>query len=854
MADIKRMRYFDQQLLVLDDFTDEQAYHIGMRQRHNQLLHTPGVARGLEVNKTGVKEVKVKEGMAINEQGQEIALDKESDPIKLDEFASGDRILITIRYKPVEDSPTGDPPQNRRILEKAELKKIKEGAGVPIDSSEVRLARITMGATDIVEPFDLTVRRVAGASAFDNPDAAVTVRSLRISNPASPNTQWPTLTATAANQMTLSGSLALQGLSATGDISSNGSVRASGDLSCRNLSLTGVAQGKLDVRGLLLANKLEITDANGVTHQDNWIGMANNIEGGTKWLHVGGISDSGKRRLALLADVTYVSGNLGIGTTSPHTQLTLTGSIGFTNANTPLMYIYQSGFSNPERPVIAHSPPHPNYGIAYNDAEDQMIFQGNGLPVLAVDLNNRRVGIGTKTPASELHIGGAAPSIFLVGNTTANQDGLRVHYNTSIRWGVIDVNGTSLRLRGDAEAAGDAGTDRIAIDLTTGNVGIGATNPAAPLQLRKLTAISEGATGAGAWANFGSNAFYDDGSWKRIDATKAGVNLHINAEGGGQEFRFARIEADGSRLRSIAVLGTDRSYILEGNVGIGTQTPYAKLTLAGSLGFTNDVSPMMYIFQSGTTNPEKSIISHSPGASSWGLFYNDDLDSMLFKGSGIPVMTVALGSRVVTVNGRLDAPNKSGFVVDCFVNNVGETLEQGDVVVIGGDPASLYYGPDYTVPIPEIDLAQRDYDTRVCGIVCEIHIGTKSEPVSEKAAKVESGKKSLNFSSGIVRKKGKKIEHVEPQTFTRDELENLDRTKIAPGKTGLMVTLGAFAHCKVDADIAPINVGDLLTTSPTKGHAQKALDPAKAVGAIIGKALGSLKKGKGKIPVLVMLQ
>ena len=29
---------------------------------------------------------------------------------------------------------------------------------------------------------------------------------------------------------------------------------------------------------------------------------------------------------------------------------------------------------------------------------------------------------------------------------------------------------------------------------------------------------------------------------------------------------------------------------------------------------------------------------------------------------------------------------------------------------------------------------------------------------------------------------------------------------------------------------------------------------SKAVGAVIGKALGSLKNGKGKIPALVMLQ
>jgi len=71
---------------------------------------------------------------------------------------------------------------------------------------------------------------------------------------------------------------------------------------------------------------------------------------------------------------------------------------------------------------------------------------------------------------------------------------------------------------------------------------------------------------------------------------------------------------------------------------------------------------------------------------------------------------------------------------------------------------------------------------------------------------------------------------------------------------GKMVTLGAYAHCKVDADIAPIQAGDLLTTSPTRGHAQKALDSTQMTGAIVGKALGSLEKGKGKIPVLVMLQ
>jgi hypothetical protein len=83
--------------------------------------------------------------------------------------------------------------------------------------------------------------------------------------------------------------------------------------------------------------------------------------------------------------------------------------------------------------------------------------------------------------------------------------------------------------------------------------------------------------------------------------------------------------------------------------------------------------------------------------------------------------------------------------------------------------------------------------------------------------------------------------------------EEGDRTHVGAGQLGRMVTLGAYAHCKVDADIEPIVAGDLLTTSPTAGHAQKVTDAARAAGCIIGKALSSLPRGKAKIPVLVSL-
>ena len=68
------------------------------------------------------------------------------------------------------------------------------------------------------------------------------------------------------------------------------------------------------------------------------------------------------------------------------------------------------------------------------------------------------------------------------------------------------------------------------------------------------------------------------------------------------------------------------------------------------------------------------------------------------------------------------------------------------------------------------------------------------------------------------------------------------------------IALVGKVYCKVDADYSPIAVGDLLTTSPTSGHAMKAADASRAPGAIMGKALAPVKAGRTMIPILVCLQ
>lgn len=73
------------------------------------------------------------------------------------------------------------------------------------------------------------------------------------------------------------------------------------------------------------------------------------------------------------------------------------------------------------------------------------------------------------------------------------------------------------------------------------------------------------------------------------------------------------------------------------------------------------------------------------------------------------------------------------------------------------------------------------------------------------------------------------------------------------GSNRAPVALIGKTYCKVDAQYGAIELGDLLTTSATMGHAMKAVDPGLAYGAMIGKALGSLFSGQGLVPILVSL-
>jgi len=71
---------------------------------------------------------------------------------------------------------------------------------------------------------------------------------------------------------------------------------------------------------------------------------------------------------------------------------------------------------------------------------------------------------------------------------------------------------------------------------------------------------------------------------------------------------------------------------------------------------------------------------------------------------------------------------------------------------------------------------------------------------------------------------------------------------------GKNVALTGRVYVRADASNGAIRPGDMLTTSSIPGDAMKVTDHARAVGAILGKAMTGLSEGKGMVLVLVTLQ
>ena len=184
-------------------------------------------------------------------------------------------------------------------------------------------------------------------------------------------------------------------------------------------------------------------------------------------------------------------------------------------------------------------------------------------------------------------------------------------------------------------------------------------------------------------------------------------------------------------------------------------------------------------------------------------------------GSGVVAYTRNRQVPAIFANGGIRSFASLNAFAGIFDGNV---QVNGDIFLPGADCAEHF--------------SQADGELCDAGTVMVIDNGVTLKPCDraydKKAAGVVSG--AGQFRPGII----------------LDKQDSDDRR--------LPVALIGKVYCKVDARFAPIEVGDMLTTSATAGHAMKAEDPHRAFGAVIGKALLPLSAGIGLIPILVALQ
>jgi hypothetical protein len=317
-----------------------------------------------------------------------------------------------------------------------------------------------------------------------------------------------------------------------------------------------------------------------------------------------------------------------------------------------------------------------------------------------------RVGIGTAgTPDSDLVApltirgleGSATVTDPVTGNTSQEPIWLLQRFEDadgSAQWDLnLWTDGQSLSLDRAAGAAGALYLD------PAGNLGIGTQTPQARLEVARTPTAASGGLSNNLWFRLGDGGNQGDAGrlWVEYGAQNAPLmvlsdhddppRIQFQQTGpGGDEASPAHATWIGHLTGSSADFGV----VGGGRVGLRTETPFTDVTINGTLGFNAGTAPLVYMFESGTTNPDRMVVAHSPAFSAWGLAYQDASDRFVYQTSaGNPVMAVDMGTSRVGIG--TEAP--------------ATALDVRGSVRLGaaGDLFALGAGPDLRVVAGEVN-------------------------------------------------------------------------------------------------------------------------------------------------------
>lgn len=106
----ERPRYFQGQVLGVQDLEQEQLYHREKARRHNREVHGWGIVRGLHVESGRPRkaEVKISPGYALDRRGEEIVVNA-GVTVDLSGHPAGSTVYVALRYDERPERPVPVP-------------------------------------------------------------------------------------------------------------------------------------------------------------------------------------------------------------------------------------------------------------------------------------------------------------------------------------------------------------------------------------------------------------------------------------------------------------------------------------------------------------------------------------------------------------------------------------------------------------------------------------------------------------------------------------------------------------------------------------------------------------------------
>lgn len=435
---------------------------------------------------------------------------------------------------------------------------------------------------------------------------------------------------------------------------------------------------------------------------------------------------------------------------------------------------------------------------------------------------NDPVGIGTKYPTGDLDVLDSTSSAMISIISKANHASLAINkYRETDKGMIVWQRDGFERWYSGLNSSDDYSISRTVspdgtffIHRPTGNVGIGTINPIRDLHIVGDPALSS--------VLISPTQVVSGGSSEILLAEDLDFTFGVQLKYDGTSNTFHIFGYDG-----IEYLGPHFTVERSGDIGIGIDNPTYPLHV-----YSNDENAAYFeTVTSGTPVVieqhayEEMLVGYGPngGSKEISIDYNGQIE--IYNSNAHKTIDIDPSETGTDDGGQITLYNAGGTAatieIDGSYGGDGRITTNELQITGGSDLSELFKLSDYHLIEKGMIVC---IDSKNEGSLC-----ISSKPYDKTVAGIISGANDIE--TGLI--------------MSQDG-------SIADGEH--LVALTGRVYCLVDADISPVEAGDLLTTSPTPGHAMKAKNKRKANGAIIGKAMSSLDEGKGLVLVLVSLQ